>query len=182
MTFVYILFILSALLVVVSTLLTIITTHLIHSCVYLLGALLGMAGIYVTLGADYVAAIQILVYVGGVVMLMLFAVMLTGGQDFIKWGRTLHHLVPPMGSKKTAIIALLTSAVFCGSLIQMTKNIMEKVGEVGTLGESTVEKIGVLLVTDYVLAFEMISVLLLGALVGAAVIARPRKDEPHKLS
>jgi NADH-quinone oxidoreductase subunit J len=140
-----------------------------------LGVLLGLSGIYVTLGADYVAAIQILVYVGGVVMLILFAVMLTGGQDFVKWGRSLYHMVPPMGTLKALGCASLVVGVFLFSIFQMVKNVLERSGELPIQGASTVETLGRLLVTDHVLAFEMISVLLLGALVGAAMIARPSK-------
>jgi NADH-quinone oxidoreductase subunit J len=75
--FLNILFILSTILTLVSSVLAVVTRDIMHSCIYLLGALLGVAGLYVTLGADFVAASQIMVYVGGVVILMLFAVMLT---------------------------------------------------------------------------------------------------------
>ena len=50
-----------------------------HACIYLLMSLIGTAGLYFTLGADFLGATQLVVYVGGVVILMLFAVMLTGG-------------------------------------------------------------------------------------------------------
>ena len=55
--------------------------NLMHSCVYLLLTLFGMAGLYATLGADFLAAAQLVIYGGGVVILMLFAVMLTGGAE-----------------------------------------------------------------------------------------------------
>ena len=75
-----------------------------HNCVYLLGTLIGVAGLYVTLGADFVAATQLMVYVGGIVILMLFAVMLTGGKEFIAVVRTGFQGIHHMGSKYTFTI------------------------------------------------------------------------------
>ena len=176
--FINLLFVTSALLTVISALLVLFTKNLIHSCIYLLGTLFGVAGLYVTLGADFVAGTQIVVYVGGVVILLLFAVMLTGGKDFVSKAQALLDLVPSMGNKWSYFVGFFTAGVF--GLITY-KFICEAVRlnpviENFSSFENTVEKIGVALITDHVLAFEISSVLLLGALVGAAVIARPRKE------
>jgi NADH-quinone oxidoreductase subunit J len=171
------LFILSALLTVVGALLVLTTKNIMHSCVFLLGSLIGVAGLYATLGADFVAVTQVMVYVGGVVILMLFAVMLTGGKDFVSRAQSLLGLAPTMGNKWTYGVAGLVALVFLLTNIQLFKRIpvMFELKNDGSF-ESTVNKLGHLLIKDHVLAFEISSVLLLGALVGAAIIARPRKQ------
>lgn len=171
--FLNIMFILSAVATVGGAFLTAVSKNLMHACIYLLVCLFGVAGLYATLGADFLAATQLVVYAGGVVILMLFAIMLTGGvRDFVnKFGI---DKIPAMGSVKTYIIGGLCSLImlFVGMKIlsPLFKNYTQ--GELPNFS-STVEKIGTLLVTDHVLAFEISSILLLGALIGAAVISRP---------
>lgn len=174
--FLEILFILSAILTVGGAISVVLTKNLMHSCVFLLGSLFGVAGLYATLGADFLAAAQLVVYAGGVVILMLFAIMLTGG-TLNNAGKFAFLKVPAMGNFKTFTLAGLTSAVVALVIGKIIWGI-RLTSEIKDLPpfESTVEKIGMLLVTDHVLAFEISSVLLLGALVGAAVIARPRKN------
>jgi NADH-quinone oxidoreductase subunit J len=119
-----------------------------------------------------------MVYVGGIVILMLFAVMLTGGKDFVSRAQNLLGLAPAMGNKWTYGTGLFVGAVFLLTNASLLMNI-SKAYPVKTFGNefpSTVSAIGKLLVKEHVLAFELSSVLLLGALVGAAIIARPRKQ------
>lgn len=176
--FAEILFGLSALLTIGCAIAVLVTKNLMHSCIFLLGSLIGIAGLYATLGADFVAVTQIMVYVGGVVILMLFAVMLTGGKDFVSRAQTLLGLAPSMGNKWTYTLGLLVSLVFVLTNVKLISKIVNahehKV--FGNEFPSTVSEIGHLLVKDHVLAFELSSVLLLGAMVGAALIARPRKQ------
>ena len=82
--FLQVVFILSALLTVLSAVMVVFTRHIMYAAVYLLGSLIGVAGLYLTLGADTLAATQLLVYVGGILIIMISAIMLTGGQDFMK--------------------------------------------------------------------------------------------------
>lgn len=171
-----VLFILSAVLVVFGSLgVLFIKENLMHACVSLLTALFGVAGLYATLGADFLAATQLVVYVGGVVILMLFAIMLTGGGTSRenKFGI---EKIPAMGSVKTYIVAGINVALISLVIIKIMANVMQDYKEVALPPyESTVEKLGTLLATDHVLAFEFSSILLLGALVGAAIIARPMR-------
>lgn len=171
------LFIASALLTVGSAIAVAVTKNIMHSCIFLLGSLLGIAGLYATLGADFVAVTQIMVYVGGVVILMLFAVMLTGGKDFVSRAQNLLGLAPAMGNKFTYTVGILVALVFTATNVKIIMNLASST-PVATSGEafpSTVREIGFLLTKNHVLAFELSSVLLLGALVGAAIIARPKK-------
>lgn len=175
--FLNLLFLGSALLTIVGAVLVLATKNIMHSCVFLLASLIGVAGLYATLGADFVAVTQIMVYVGGVVILMLFAVMLTGGTDFVSKAQNLLGLIPTMGNVWTYSIGGLVSVVFLLTNIQLIK----RMGFFSTLkGDGsfapTVSRIGNLLLKDHILAFEISSVLLLGALIGAAVIARPRQN------
>ncbi|HLW57362.1 MAG TPA: NADH-quinone oxidoreductase subunit J [Bacteriovoracaceae bacterium] len=177
--FVQILFGLSALLTISCVIGVVATRNIMHSCVFLLGTLLGVAGLYATLGADFVAVTQIMVYVGGVVILMLFAVMLTGGKDFVSKAQNLLGLAPTMGNKWTYSLAGLVALVFVLTNVKLLSNIITDAGPktFGNEMPSTVSQLGHLLVKDHVLAFELSSVLLLGALVGAAIIARPKKKQ-----
>ena len=172
------LFIASALLTVGCAILVATTKNIMHSCVFLLGSLIGVAGLYATLGADFVAVTQIMVYVGGVVILMLFAVMLTGGKDFVSRAQNLLGLAPAMGNKWTYSVGILVALVFLATNVSLIINIVNT-NAPKTFGNefpSTVSQLGHLLVKEHVLAFELSSVLLLGALVGAAIIARPKKQ------
>ncbi len=177
MDFAKIFFLLSAILSVAGAILVVVSKNLMHSCVYLLASLLGVAGLYVTLSADFVAATQLMVYVGGVVILMLFAVMLTRGTDSNVENKFGLSKIPGMGNKKTYVIASVWSLVIVGIIAMIIKNVSKTLpGKLETeTFNSTVEALGTLLVTDHILAFEFSSILLLGALVGAAIIARPRK-------
>ena len=176
--FIEFLFVSSAVLTVACAVGVLVVKNIMHSCVFLLGSLMGVAGLYATLGADFVAVTQIMVYVGGVVILMLFAVMLTGGKDFVSRAQNLLGLPASMGSKWTYGIGLLVGVVFLLTNIQLIRGITKSVvtKEINNDFASTVTQIGHLLLKEHVLAFEISSVLLLGALVGAAIIARPRKQ------
>ena len=169
------LFYLSGLLTLGGALLVCTVRNLMHACLYLLATLMGLAGLYATLGADFLAAVQLVVYAGGVVILMLFAIMLTGG---VKEAVNRFGLikVPPMGNKRTIVLSLLTVSVIALVLAKLFFSIVEQKPLVKQQPyEPTVETIGMLLISDHILIFEISSILLLGVLIGAAVIARPRK-------
>lgn len=176
--FLNLLFLLSALLTLSGAVMVLTTKNIMHSCVYLLASLIGIAGLYATLGADFVAVTQVMVYVGGVVILMLFAVMLTGGKDFVSKAQNLLGLVPTMGNTWTYSVGGLVALVFLFTNIQLFKKLapFSALKNDGAFAP-TVARLGNLLLKEHVLAFELSSVLLLGALVGAAVIARPRHEQ-----
>lgn len=171
------LFFLSACMTVIGATGVVFSKNLMHACVLLLATLFGIAGLYACIGADFLAASQLVIYAGGVVILMLFAVMLTGGSSdhSNKFGI---EKIPGMGSTKTYVIAGFSVLVISLTVLKLIANFM-KTFDQGELPAftSTVEKIGTLLVTDHVISFEISSILLLGALVGAAVIARPKRGK-----
>ncbi|MGB0454023.1 MAG: NADH-quinone oxidoreductase subunit J [Bacteriovoracaceae bacterium] len=168
------LFLLSGLGVILGCIAVVSTKNLMHACLYLLLTLFSVAGLYVTMNADFLAATQLVVYAGGVVILMLFAIMLTGGisAPLNKLGV---EKIPGMGNMKTYFFAFITAIVVIGTCFQVIINLYRDASQLeANTFESTVHQIGELLITDHVLAFEISSILLLGALIGAAIIARPR--------
>lgn len=172
-----ILFLFAALSAVVGAVLTISVKNIMHACVFLLLTLLGVAGLYLTLGADFVGVIQLVVYVGGVVILMVFAVMLTAGSSAQKVNRFGLVKIPTMGNFRTYMLGGVFGALLLMTVVKLYRNIfamsrLEKLPDYSP----TVSKIGHSLVGTHVLAFEISSVLLLGALVGAAIISRPKRE------
>lgn len=135
--------------------------NLVYSAFSLLGAFAGIAGLMILLGADFVGVIQILVYVGGILVLYLFAVLMTAGISDVK-------LSNPVISVKIAVPALLLLILLLAKMIYGTSWFVE---ETQTL-KPTTAAIGESLLTAYLLPFELISILLLGALVGAVAAAR----------
>lgn len=173
--FINTMFLISAAATIIGAFLVAVSKNLMHACIYLLLSLFGVAGLYATLGADFLAATQLVVYAGGVVILMLFAIMLTGGieQAFNKFGL---KKVAAMGSTKTYATAGFMMLVMSFVLMKILAPILKVQKHVDLEGiKPTVNEIGTKLITDHVLAFEISSILLLGALVGAAVISRPRR-------
>lgn len=135
--------------------------NLVYSAFSLLGAFAGIAGLMILLGADFVGIIQILVYVGGILVLYLFAVLMTAGIGDVK-------LSNPMISVKIAVPALLLLLILLGKLIYSTTWFVAEAPQ----AQPTTAAIGQTLLKEYLLPFELISILLLAALVGAVAAAR----------
>jgi NADH-quinone oxidoreductase subunit J len=169
-------FLLSAALTLGGAFAVLYSKNLMHACLFLLGSLFGVSGLYACIGADFLAATQLVVYAGGVVILMLFAIMLTGGtSDKInKFGL---KKIPGMGNFSTYFVAGISALVASIVALKIIASVLKISAPTNLVAnEPTVFKLGVLLVTDHILAFEISSVLLLGALIGAAIISRPRRE------
>ncbi len=171
------LFLLSAALTIGGAFAVVYSENLMHACIFLLASFFGVAGLYACIGADFLAATQLVVYAGGVVILMLFAIMLTGGtaNNFNRFGL---EKIAAMGNKKTYFMAGITAVVSSLVLLKIIANVLRNQSSAALEANlPTVERIGTVLATDHILAFEISSVLLLGALIGAAVISRPRTEK-----
>ncbi len=134
--------------------------NILHSAFSLLGALAGVAGFYFMLGADFVGVVQLLVYVGGILVLILFAVLLTREITDIRISNLSVSLlggIPAVLIVLGLVIRVLTKAPFPST---------------STAAAPTVMRLGDMLLREYLLPFEIASVILLMALVGAMVIAR----------
>jgi len=141
--------------------------NIIYSAWSLLFAFMGVAGLYVFLGADFPAVAQVLIYVGGILVLILFAIMLTKqiGEDP---KLTNAHLALPVGAA--------LAAVTVGTLAYMAVMAPWKLTPAPSY-QPVSAGLGVAFLTDFLLPFEVASVVLLAALVGAVIIARKEIKE-----
>ena len=146
---------------IISALGVVLRNQLIYSAISLLFTLFGIAGLYVFLWADFMTGIQLLVYVGGILTLIIFGIMLTNKISSARLSQT--NMQQGIGSVVSLWLLIVLSLV-----ISKTNWYSAFSSEPA----STVDKIGTLLMTKHLLAFEGISLLLLGALIGAAILAR----------
>ena len=161
-----VLFYVVAAITVVSAAMVAFSRNIIYSAFSLLGAFAGVAGIYIFLGADFVAAVQMLLYVGGILIVILFAVMLT------------HRITDVQITNRAVgrIPALVAIGIFILLLIQTTlETSWVKAKEIVYF--PTTARIGDLFLESYLLPFELASLVLLAALIGAVVIARKELRE-----
>lgn len=156
-----------ALLAVASGLLAVGSRQVVHAALWLVVALGSLAGVYLTLGAEVVALVQLLVYVGAVVVLVLFALMLTrapiGVRDDLDAGR---------GQRIAAIVAGVSVAALLGGTLLVA------VGDSSIrpdLARGAPEPIGRAVFGAWALPFELLSLLLLAALIGAIAVSRGRR-------
>lgn len=138
---------------------------IVHSAFALLGTFVGVAGLYALLAADLVAIVQVMVYVGGVLILILFAVMLTARVDEGKESNPTVGKIPGLAAMLAVAALLVVTAVKAFG----PRPVVAEVDPPSTVGP-----IGHLLLSTYVLPFEAISVLLLAVLIGAVTIASGR--------
>lgn len=153
-----------AALTIVSATSMVFSRNVIYSAVGLLFTFLGVAGIYVLLSADFLAVVQILIYVGGILILLLFGVMLSQRVTNVELRTGTLQIVP-------AVI------VVGGVLVILLRIIFNTPWQSNTVEHfnPTTEKIGTLMMTKFLLPFEFVSILLLAALIGAAFIARKER-------
>ena len=150
-----------------SAIWVVVSPNLVHSAVSLLITLFSVAGLYVFLYADFLAATQVVIYVGGILVLIIFGVMLTNKIDKPVIESNSSNKI--IGLFVSGFIFSILSFVVLQTNWQITQNNIE--------GDSTVKLIGYLILGKYLLPFELISVLLLAALVGSAMLARKKINE-----
>lgn len=149
---------------------------LFRSALCLVAVFISIAGIYVMLNAEFLAVVQILVYVGAISILIIFAVMLS---DDVKSANLSNKLQIPAMLLCGLILAILLVAVVStqwNTISDVNRSLVDTVQIYSVdpeISESTEDfSLASLLLTDYVLAFELVSVLLLAALVGALSLMR----------
>lgn len=155
-----------AALTVGSAIIVAFSRNIVYSTFALLGAFMGVVGIYVLLAADFVAMVQLLVYVGGILVLTLFAVMLTQGIGDVTISNRAVGLVPALAVTIAAGLVMLYAVL----RTPWYKGVPPMVAP-------TTYGIGNALLGPYVLPFEIASLVLLAALVGAVVISRGAAKE-----
>jgi NADH-quinone oxidoreductase subunit J len=163
-------FYLIAALILVTGLLTVTTTRLFRAAIWLLFTLMGIAVLYFMMNVDFAAAVQIIVYVGGIVVLIIFSIFLTSQEG---------ERMPQPKTKRSIFsgLAVLSGAAYTVMLV--CKN--NWLARSADAYDPAVKKIGYLLVSNnpdsYVLPFEVVSILLLAAMIGCIVIAIKSRPE-----
>lgn len=137
----------------------------VHSALFLLTNFATLAVLYITLDAQFLAAAQVIVYAGGIVILILFVIMLIGGDtnDFSAAHRAW---------SRTAGIVLGTILLLVISYSALSRMMAPTEDGVAILQGGTPKAVGIELFTNYILPFELVALLLLVALIGALVLGR----------
>jgi NADH-quinone oxidoreductase subunit J len=159
------LFYICAAVIVVSALSVVVSRNIVRTAVGLLFTLVGVAGMYLVLGAEFLAAVQLLVYAGGTLILIVFGVMLTSMSTYRLYAPKRIEVVLAICIGLLMFAALVSAIVHAGF------------GRTGSQSGYVVEDMGKALLGDYLVPFELISVLLLVVMIGAAYLAKSRKHQ-----
>ena len=159
-----------AFLTIASAFVVVTVRNIVHAAFSLMVTLFGVAGLYVFLQADFLAATQVIVYVGGILVLILFGVMMTSGRLEMRIHIERGQLL--LGGVIAVALLMLLLTVIANTPVW--KNLTDD----GTELPPTTERIGALILNGpFLLPFEVVSVLLLVALIGAALISRKEVRE-----
>ncbi len=156
-------FLVLAFVVILGSLGVVLLGNIVYSAFLLGGVFMAVAGLYLLLNASFVAAAQVLVYVGAVNVLILFAIMLVNKREDLK-------PIPGLQLRR-----FLSAGICLGLLVLMFRVVLITPWSLpgpAAIGEGATVRIGEHLFTDYLLPFELASVLLLMAMIGAIVLAR----------
>lgn len=160
-----ILFVVIALTTACSALAVVFSRNIVRSAIWLLFTLIGVSMLYFLLGAEFVGATQLIVYVGGTMVLVVFGVMLTAQQQFLKIKT----------KPQEWLVGGLLAVVLCGLLVKVSLDLGANHTTPATEPMPGAGPLGVGFLTKYLLPFEIISVHLLVVLIGAAYLARPKR-------
>ena len=153
-----------SLVIIVGSLGVILLESIVYSAFLLGGVFMSVAGLDLRLTASFVAAAQVLVYVGAVNVLIIFAIMLVNKKEDLKPNNTL---------KSRKILATTICITLLSLLIRVDlSNVWPLASSNNSIGEESTVRIGEHLFSDYLLPFEVASILLLMAMIGAIVLAR----------
>lgn len=161
-----------AAIIVISAFIVVAARNIIYSAFSLLFTFFGVAGIYVLLNADFIAVVQVIIYVGGILVLIIFGVMLTNKITDVEIKTESIHIIP----------ATIITGLIGGTLIAILTRTKWRVSEPQNV-EKTVTEIGRFIVSHYMILFELAGIILLIALIGSVMIARKEKvqiDEVQK--
>src|SRR5580700_3068341 len=162
-----ILFLIFAIIAVVAAINVVVQTHPISSAVSLIGVMGSLAVLYLLLGAEFLAAAQVIVYAGAIMVLFIFVIMLLNAGAEGKRGRSfmVQLLGVPLLIALLGLLAYFVQRMFPGSLVHF-----------GGFQHGSPRDVGLALFTTYLLPFEITSLLILIAIIGAVVLARKEMD------
>ncbi len=156
-------FYLIAVLLVISAVMVVTQRVLFVSALYLASALSLVGALFALLGADFLFAVQILLYVGGIIVIIAFAVMLSSGQEMKSEPQVNHQWIPSI---------FLVLGLLLLILVSIKKY---SFGAFNAFSAPTTASIGRLLLGDMLLPFEIVSLVLFAALVGAVLFSRKER-------
>jgi NADH-quinone oxidoreductase subunit J len=161
-----IIFYIAALVAVLSTILVITRTNTVHALLYLIVSLLAVAMIFYVLGAPFVAALEVIIYAGAIMVLFIFVIMMLnlGGAH----AKEEALLLTPGIWKGPAILCLILA-------MELIYTFTLDAAHLSAITEITPKQVGIALLGPYVLGVELASMLLLAGLVGAYHLGRPHK-------
>jgi NADH-quinone oxidoreductase subunit J len=161
-------FLLFALIAVVSAINVVVQRHPIASALSLIGVMGSIAVLYLLLGAEFIAMVQIIVYAGAVMVLFVFVIMLLNAGAEERRGR----------SWTAQLLGVPVLIAFLGLICYFVQREFANAGFVkfGNFTGGSAQSVGLALFTDYLLPFEITSVLILIAILGAIVLARKEMD------
>jgi NADH-quinone oxidoreductase subunit J len=151
-----------AVVLLASALAVVLSKNLFHSVLYLALALVGTAGIFLTLDAEFLAAVQVLLYAGGVVTIVVFAIVVTERLVGQRITQTSRHLVRA-GLASGVLLAVLVGVIARAALVPRPP----------IARSDLTQLIGRAVLTHWVMPFELLGVLFLASLLGALYFARP---------
>ncbi|MEP0829426.1 MAG: NADH-quinone oxidoreductase subunit J [bacterium] len=150
--------------IIVSAIYVVTLRNIFHSALFLILTLFGVAGIYILLHAEFLAAVQVLIYVGAISVLIIFAIMLTSQLASKEIRQT---------NEQATVAGTIGFAFIIVSLLSLYRTVWKVPNDAAiSLPDNNTLTIGRLLMSEYVLPFEVVSVVLLAALIGAVVLAR----------
>ncbi|MGZ3814205.1 MAG: NADH-quinone oxidoreductase subunit J family protein [Mucilaginibacter sp.] len=180
MTMAQALFYLMGFIALASALFVASTKNLVRSVFMFFVTLMALAGLYVLALADFIAITQIVIYVGGILVLILFAFMLSGRETLANLQQQDNRFIS-ISKVPALLLAVLFFVVMINILFKADANnlfwVKKAIDQKGTItpGDVMINNIGVNLMTKYLLPFEAVSILLMMALVGAAHLSRKEK-------
>ena len=158
-----------ALILVTFSILTVTARNPVRSAVYLVSALLAVAGFFFLMEAEFVGAVQVLVYVGGIMVLFLFVIMLVSIEALDRQPKVSRQW--RTGLVLAVVLCLELSLLIFRATVSLEEGLAES-GIITTTETMNTEAVGTVLYSTYLLPFEIASVLLLVAIVGAVVLAK----------
>lgn len=166
-----VLFYIFAVIILGSAVMTITRRNVVHSAIWLIGALVGVAGLYLLQGAEFLAGVQIIVYIGGITVLFLFVIMLVPVREEAMTRRF-------SSQKWIAVFCSVVVLVILGAFVVHGVSGLDFPEKGEPLEPSSLtqnsEEVGYVLFSEYLLPFELASILLLAAIIGAVVMSKAR--------
>lgn len=165
MTIAELIFYLLALVSILTAIGVVTVPNVVHAALFLIGTLLGVAGFYILLSSEFLALVQVLIYAGAVATIILFGLMLTRGREMP---------TVSVGAQWPLALAVVTLLAITLLVAVFDTSWPRDAGQVTLVGMQT---LGGALFRTWLLPFEVVSVVLLVALIGAIVISRPEEGE-----